>query len=121
MIRRLIGAATVTAAVLTTLVTASPAPAAPASSRPRSCNTQGAAEQLHTTEPVHLRAGKGTRYRSLAVLTKNTDFYAECWGITSGHVWWAYGEVVSGRYAGVPHGRRGWVNGDYLATGYRHR
>ncbi|MFF1285760.1 hypothetical protein ACFVY4_34455 [Streptomyces sp. NPDC058299] len=82
MIRRLIGAATATAAVRAAMVTVSPAPAAPASSRPRACTSQGAAEQLHTTDTVHLRAGKGTRYRSLAVLAKNTDFYAECWDMS---------------------------------------
>ncbi|MEU0254181.1 hypothetical protein ABZ299_17115 [Streptomyces sp. NPDC006184] len=82
MIRRLIGAATVAAAVLATTVTASPAPAAPASSRPRAWNTQGADAALHTTAPVRLRAGKGTRYRSLAVLARNTDVYAECWDMS---------------------------------------
>ncbi|MFJ7148873.1 hypothetical protein ACIQVT_11785 [Streptomyces sp. NPDC100445] len=121
MIRRLMSAAAMTAAVLATVVAASPAPAASPPSRPRACNSDGAAEQLHTTEPVHLRAGKGTRYRSLAVLARNIDFYAQCWGMTSGRVWWADGEVVSGRYSGFPDGRRGWVSGDYMATGYRHR
>ncbi|MEU0254573.1 hypothetical protein ABZ299_19120 [Streptomyces sp. NPDC006184] len=52
-------------------------------------HTDGAAERLHTTDTVHLRAGRGARYRSLAVLVKNTDFYAQCWGVTAGHVWWA--------------------------------
>ncbi|MEU3862839.1 hypothetical protein AB0F03_37040 [Streptomyces sp. NPDC028722] len=67
-----------------------------------------------------MRVGKGTRYRSLAVLVKHTDLYAQCWGMTSGHAWWAYGEVASGRHSGFPHGRQGWVSGEYMATGYRH-
>ncbi|MFZ4240867.1 hypothetical protein ACOZGD_37605 [Streptomyces murinus] len=95
-------------------------PAAQAAPHPRECNTQGAEAQLHTTEAVHLRAGKGTHARSRAVLPKGTDFYARCWGITGKSVWWAYGEVESGRYAGFPHGLQGWVAGDYLANGYRH-
>ncbi|MFF4442809.1 hypothetical protein [Streptomyces sp. NPDC001621] len=69
-----------------------------------------------TTNAVHLRAGRGTGHRSLAVLAKNTDFYAECWGVTAADVWWAYGVVESG----PRNGRRGWVAGDHLATGYKH-
>ncbi|SEE67282.1 Zeta toxin [Streptomyces sp. 2231.1] len=84
--------------------------------RPKACNTDGAPAQLHTTNVVHLRAGRGTGHRSLAVLAKNTDFYAECWGITATNVWWAYGVVESG----PRNGRRGWVAGDHLATGYKH-
>ncbi|MEU3423600.1 hypothetical protein AB0F39_34505 [Streptomyces murinus] len=98
-------------------ITAAPAEAAP---HPRACNTQGAAEALHTTAAVHLRTGKGARTRSRAVLPKNTDVYAECWGTTGTGDWWAYVEVESGRYAGFPHGLHGWVVGDYLGTGYRH-
>ncbi|MDI1458946.1 hypothetical protein NHG22_34835 [Streptomyces sp. ATE26] len=115
MIRRLISAVAGAAAVLTTLATA-PATAAPgAVSLPRACNTQAAAAQLHTTDSVHLRTGRSRHSRSVVVLPKNTDFYAECWGISADE-WWAYGKVVSG----FATGRRGWVSGDYVATGYRH-
>ncbi|MFF0837665.1 MULTISPECIES: hypothetical protein [unclassified Streptomyces] len=118
MIRRLIAATAGAAAALTTLATA-PAPAAPAApaavSLPRACNTQAAAAQLHTTDAVHLRTNRSQYSRSVTVLPKNTDFYAECWGI-SGDEWWAYGKVVSGSTTG----RRGWISGDYVATGYRH-
>lgn len=85
--------------------------------KPRACNTDGAAAQLHVTaRAVHLRSGKGTSHTSRALLTRGTDFYAECWGRSSGHGLWAYGKVMSG-----PHnGTRGWVSGDHVATGYRH-
>ncbi|MFJ8547145.1 hypothetical protein ACIRFH_35295 [Streptomyces sp. NPDC093586] len=84
---------------------------------PRACNTDGAAAQLHVTaRAVHLRSGKDTSHTSRALLTRGTDFYAECWGQSSGRTWWAYGTVMSG-----PHnGKRGWVSGNHLATGYRH-
>ncbi|MFE9499380.1 hypothetical protein [Streptomyces collinus] len=123
MIRRLITAAAGGAAVLTPLTAVCPAAQAhaAATARPKACNTASAPEQLHTTDAVHLRAGRGTRYRSLAVLAKSTNFYAQCWGVTGKGIWWVYGDVVSGRYAGFPHGRRGWVNSDRVATGYRHR
>ncbi|MFF7242035.1 hypothetical protein [Streptomyces collinus] len=109
MIRRLIAAAVGAAAVFTALA----APAATA--RPRACNTDAVAAPLHTTDAVHLRAGRSRHSRSVMVLAKNTDFYAECWGVT-GTDWWAYGKVVSGSASG----RRGWVHIDYVATGYRH-
>ncbi|MFG2359016.1 hypothetical protein [Streptomyces sp. NPDC048521] len=48
-------------------------------------------------------------------MSRNTDFYAECWGVGSDGLWWAYGVVVSGHKSG----RRGWVNGNHVATGYR--
>lgn len=64
----------------------------------------------------YLRAGRGAGHRCLAVLPKSTDFYAECWGGTVKGRWWAYGEVLSGRYAGFPHGRRGWVGGDLVRS-----
>ncbi|MEU1707556.1 hypothetical protein ABZ478_19380 [Streptomyces sp. NPDC005706] len=116
MIQRLIRAAAATGAVLTTLASA-PAPAAAphTTPRPRACNTQAAPAQPHTTDAVHLRAGRSRHSRSVMVLPKNTDFYAECWGI-SGDDWWAYGKVVSGSATG----RRGWGSIDYVATGYRH-
>ncbi|UXY40531.1 SH3 domain-containing protein [Streptomyces albidocamelliae] len=116
--RRLSSAAAATAAVLATLSAAplTPQAHAAATARPKACNTDGAPAQLHTTNAVHLRAGRGTGHRSLAVLAKNTDFYAECWGITATDVWWAYGVVESGPL----NGRRGWVAGDHLATGYKH-
>jgi hypothetical protein len=84
--------------------------------KPRACNTDGAAVQLHVTaRAVHLRSGKGTSHTSRALLTRGTDFYAECWGRSSSRTWWAYGTVMSG-----PHnGKRGWVSGNHLATGYR--
>ncbi|MFE5220230.1 MULTISPECIES: hypothetical protein [unclassified Streptomyces] len=69
-----------------------------------------------TTDPVHMRAGRGTGHHSLTVLAENTDVWAEYWGVTARDVWWAYGVVESG----ARHGRRGWVSGDLLATGYRH-
>ncbi|MFF8868023.1 hypothetical protein ACF08B_38980 [Streptomyces sp. NPDC015139] len=118
MIRRLLKAAAATAAVLATLTAAAPASQAHAmaTARPKACNTDGAAAQLHTTGPVHLRAGRGTGHRSLTVLAMGTDFYAECWGVTARDVWWAYGVVESG----ARNGRRGWVSGDHLATGYQH-
>ncbi|MFF3166763.1 hypothetical protein [Streptomyces sp. NPDC003273] len=123
MIRRLISTAAAMAVVLATLTAAAPTAQEHASvtATPKACNTDGAPAQLHTNQAAHLRAGRGTRYRSRAVLAKDTDFYAECWGVTAKGDWWAYGEVISGRYAGFPHGRRGWVNGDLVDTGYRHR
>jgi hypothetical protein len=97
--------------------TAATAGAAEATTKPRACNTDGAAAQLHTTgSAVYLRADKGASHASRALLARNTDFFAECWGVTRGGDWWAYGSVVSGPYDG----RRGWVSGDYLATGYHH-
>ncbi|MFD8375790.1 hypothetical protein ACFV2Z_34315 [Streptomyces sp. NPDC059688] len=118
MIRRLLNAAAATAAVLATLAAAAPTPQAQAAvmTAPKACNTDGAPAQLHTTAAMHLRAGRGTGHRSLAVLAKNTDFYAECWGVTAADVGWAYGVVESGPRSG----RRGWVAGDHLATGYKH-
>ncbi|MER6433957.1 hypothetical protein ABT272_40585 [Streptomyces sp900105245] len=118
MIRRLYSAAAATAAVLATLVAAAPTPLAHAAAtgRPKACNTDAAPAQLHATDPVHLRAGRGTGHRSLAVLARNTDFYTECWGVTARDVWWAYGVVESGAHSR----RRGWVSGDHLAIGYRH-
>ncbi|WP_432029855.1 hypothetical protein [Streptomyces sp. 1222.5] len=118
MIRHLLSAVAATAAVLATLTAAAPTPQAHAATtaRPKACNTDAAPAQLHTTDPVHLRAGRGSGHRSLAVLARNTDFYAECWGVTARDVWWAYGVVESGARIG----RRGWVSGDHLATGYRH-
>ncbi|MGY4965092.1 hypothetical protein [Streptomyces sp. 900105245] len=118
MTRRLHSAAAAAAAVLATLTAAAPTPQAhaAATARPKTCNTNAAPAQLHTTDPVHLRAGRGTGHRSLAVLAKGTDFYAECWGVTARGVWWAYGVVESGARTG----RRGWVSGDLLAAGYRH-
>ncbi|MER6850574.1 SH3 domain-containing protein [Streptomyces flaveolus] len=85
--------------------------------KPRACNTDGAAAQLHiTARAVHLRSGKGTSHTSRALLTRGTDFYAECWGRSTGHGLWAYGKVMSG-----PHNdERGWVSGNHVATGYRH-
>ncbi|WP_333774693.1 hypothetical protein [Streptomyces sp. IBSBF 3136] len=116
MIRRLLIAAAATAAVLATLA-AGPGPQAhTAVAGPKACNTDGASAQLHTTAAVHLRTGRGTGHRSLAVLAKNTDFYAECWGATTTDMWWAYGVVESGPRTG----RRGWVADDHLATGYKH-
>ncbi|ROP44171.1 hypothetical protein [Streptomyces sp. PanSC9] len=116
MIRRLLSAAAATVAVLATLA-AGPGPQAhTAVAGPKACNTDGAPAQLHTTASVHLRAGRGTGHRSLAVLARNTDFYAECWGATAADVWWAYGVVESG----PRNGRRGWVAGAHLATGYKH-
>ncbi|WP_333774690.1 hypothetical protein [Streptomyces sp. IBSBF 3136] len=115
MIRRLLTAAAGAAAILTALTTA-PATAASATvPLPRACNTSAVAAQLHTTDDVHLRTGRSRHSRSVMVLPKNTDFYAECWGV-SGNDWWAYGKVVSGSATG----RRGWVSIDYVATGYRH-
>ncbi|MFD9097846.1 hypothetical protein [Streptomyces collinus] len=73
------------------------------------------AAPLHTTDAVHLRAGRSRNARLVLVLAKNTDFYAECWGV-SGKDWWAYGKVMSGSATG----RRGWVHIDYVAHGYRH-
>ncbi|MER6433181.1 SH3 domain-containing protein [Streptomyces sp900105245] len=115
MIRHFLSAGAATAAVLVTAASAPQAHAA-VTARPKACNTGAAAAQLHTTDPVHLRAGRGTGHGSLAVLAKDTDFYAECWGVTARDVWWAYGVVESGAQGG----RRGWVSGDHLATGYRH-
>ncbi len=99
-------------------VTVAPAPASSAPvawSQPRACNSQAAAAQLHTTDAVHLRSGRGAHHRSRGVLPRSTDVYAECWGL-QGDAWWAYVRVMSGGYKG----RTGWVSGDYLATGYRH-
>ncbi|MFJ9901226.1 SH3 domain-containing protein [Streptomyces sp. NPDC091280] len=97
--------------------TAATAGTAEATPKPRACNTDGAAAQLHTTgSAVYLRADKRTSSPSRALLARNTDFYAYCWGIAGDHDWWAYGRVVSGPYDG----REGWVRGDYVATGYRH-
>ncbi|MER6456522.1 hypothetical protein ABT270_28555 [Streptomyces sp900105245] len=116
MTRSLLSAAAATAAVLATLA-AGPGPQAQTVvARPKACNTDGAPAQLHTTAAVHLRAGRGTGHRSLTVLAKNTDFYADCWGATVTDKWWAYGVVESG----PRNGRRGWVVGDHLATGYKH-
>ncbi|MFJ8036061.1 hypothetical protein [Streptomyces sp. NPDC096032] len=115
MIRRLYGAAAATAAVLATLA-AAPQTHVAATARPKACNTDAAPAQFHTTDPVHLRAGGGTGHRSLAVLARNTDFYAECWGVTARDVWWAHGVVEPGARSG----RRGWVSGDHLASSYRH-
>ncbi|SEE66538.1 hypothetical protein SAMN05216532_8245 [Streptomyces sp. 2231.1] len=117
MIRRLLSAAAATAAVLAILAAAAPPSQAQAAvmTGPKACNTDGAPAQLHTTAAVHLRAGRGIGHPSLAVLAKNTDFYAECWGVAR-DVWWAYGAVESGSLSG----RRGWVAGDHLATGYKH-
>ncbi|MFE9499822.1 hypothetical protein [Streptomyces collinus] len=115
MIRRLLRVAVGVAAVLIVLA-AAPAPAAPAAAaRPRACNTDAVAAPLHSTDAVHLRTGRSRHSRSVMVLPKNTDFYAECWGVT-GSSWWAYGKIVSGSASG----RRGWVHIDYVATGYRH-
>ncbi|GAB1325678.1 hypothetical protein [Streptomyces sennicomposti] len=115
--KRLICASAAAAAALAAVVCTAPAaPADPLAPHPAACNTKAAGAQLHTTEAVRLRAGRGTRARVLAVLAKNTDFYAECWGVTADDAWWAYGEVMSGR----ERGRRGWVAGVYAATGYRH-
>ncbi|MER6434523.1 hypothetical protein ABT272_44120 [Streptomyces sp900105245] len=118
MIRHLLSAAAATAAVLATLTAAALTPQAHAAvtAPPKACNTEAAPAQLHTTDPVHLRAGRGTGHRSMAVLAKNTEFYAECWGVTARDVWWAYGVGESGAQGG----RRGWVSGDHLATGYWH-
>ncbi|MFF8953467.1 hypothetical protein ACF09I_32375 [Streptomyces sp. NPDC014940] len=105
MIRPLIAAAAGAAALLTFLATA-PSPAVPAAPAavilPRACNSQGAAAQLHTSDAVHLRTNPSRYSRSVMVMSKNTNFYAECWGI-SGDEWWAYGKVVSGS----ANGRRG--------------
>jgi hypothetical protein len=117
MNRRLISVAAVAAAVLATAAAVSSArPASAAAVKPRPGNSQTAAAQLHTTKVARLRAGRGARNRSLAVLSRNTDFYAESWGVGSDGVWWAYGVVASG----PENGRRGWVAGDHVATGYRH-
>ncbi len=75
--------------------------------KPRACNTDGAAVQLHVTaRAVHLRSGKGTSHTSRALLSRNTDFYAECWG-TFSDTWWACGEVIKGPHNGKP----SWVSG----------
>ncbi|MET9987464.1 hypothetical protein [Streptomyces rochei] len=81
--------------------------------KPRACNTDGAAAQLHVTvRAVHLRSGKGTSHTSRALLARGTDFYAECWGRSSGRTWWAYGKVMSG-----PHnGEQSWVTSGPAAS-----
>ncbi|MFG2635705.1 hypothetical protein ACGFX8_17725 [Streptomyces sp. NPDC048362] len=109
-------AATAAAAVSVSPTWASP----PRGPEMPDCDTSGAGARLHTTEVVDLRAGLGARSRSLAVLAANTEFDAVCWGMTPDHLWWAYGQVASGRHAGFPHGRRGWVGGRSLAVGHRH-
>ncbi|OIJ63264.1 hypothetical protein [Streptomyces mangrovisoli] len=121
MTRRLFKAAIAPAAVLAAFAGAVPATQAGATTgKPQACNTDGAPVQLHTTDAVHLRAGRGVHRPSLAVLPKNTDFYAECWGRTAHGAWWAYGKVESGRLSASSRSGRGWVDGDFVATGYRH-
>jgi hypothetical protein len=116
-VKNLIKAGTVLASLLLTMGSGAGPAGAAAVLKPPTCNTDGAAAQLHVTaRAVHLRSGKGTSHTSRALLTRGTDFYAECWGRSSGRTWWAYGTVMSG-----PHnGKRGWVSGDHMATGYRH-
>ncbi|MCG8970282.1 hypothetical protein [Streptomyces sp. CL12-4] len=115
--KNVIKAGTVLASLLLAMGSGAGPAGAAAVLKPRACNTDGAAAQLHVTaRAVHLRSGKGTSHTSRALLTRGTDFYAECWGRSSGRTWWAYGTVMSG-----PHnGERGWVSGDHVATGYRH-
>ncbi|WP_189986181.1 hypothetical protein [Streptomyces capoamus] len=114
---RLIRAAVAAAAALATVICTSPSAASdPWAPKPRACNTNAAGAQLHTTEAVRLRADRGTRSRVLAVLPKNTDFYAECWGVAADDAWWAYGEVMSG----PRRQHQGWVAGTYVAQGCRH-
>lgn len=118
---RLIKLVVVAAAVFVAAAPTQASAMSVAVSRPAGCNTRAAAEASHTTaSAVHLRAGRGTGYRSVAVLPMNTDFYVECWGFVHG-AWWAYGEVTSGPLAGFPRGRMGWVAGDHLAPGFKHR
>jgi hypothetical protein len=115
--KRVLLSTTVAAGALAA-VSLAPAPAssAPATrSKPRACNSQASPAQLHTTDAVHLRSGRGAHHRSRGVLPRSTDVYAECWGL-QGDAWWAYVRVMSGGYKG----RTGWVSGDYVATGYRH-
>ncbi|GAB1331979.1 SH3 domain-containing protein [Streptomyces sennicomposti] len=111
--KRLIHAAAAVAAALVAVVCT--APADPLAPHPRACDTKAAGAQLRTSRAVRLRAGRGMRARVLAVLPKNTDFYAECWGVTADDARWAYGEVMPGPDLG----RRGWVADAYAATGYR--
>jgi uncharacterized protein YraI len=116
MKRVLLSTAVVAGALAAVTLAPAPASSAPAAwSKPRACNAQAAAVQLHTTDAVHLRSGRGAHHRSRGVLPRSTDVYAECWGL-QGDAWWAYGRVMSGPLKG----RTGWVSGDYLATGYRH-
>ncbi|MGW4271294.1 hypothetical protein ACWEGQ_02775 [Streptomyces seoulensis] len=117
MKRRLISTVAAMVSVLATMMYSSPsATAGPWPPKPKACNTDGAGAQLHTIEAVRLRADKGTSSRVVTVLSKNTDFYAECWGVTANDAWWAYGRVLSG----PDRERYGWVAGAYTATGYRH-
>ncbi|MEU6467482.1 hypothetical protein [Streptomyces sp. NPDC046976] len=111
-----LGGALAAAGLVLGAITAAAATAEAAAAKPRACNTDAVAAPLHTTAAVNLRTGKGVGYASQAVLSKGTDIYAHCWGVTRDHSWWAYGEALSGR----SRGHMGWVANEYVAAGYKH-
>lgn len=60
-----------------------------------------------TTTAINLRSGPGTKYTSLGILGKGTQYAWYCEVIKTN---WSYGKVESGPNKG----RLGWVSSDYL-------
>lgn len=76
---------------------------------------RGVQEMLHTTSSsVNLRTGPSTKYTSLGLLSKRTNFWYICHKDTGPGAWnWTYGTVMSGSHRG----QKGWVFSKYLAGG----